>query len=153
MESSGLGVCVCVVRAYRGDLENAQRMQYDSGNLGTQSNLSGAVILWATETRCPGCGLESDWKPVCRKVIWKECPPAPPSPPQVSPKDQQEWEPSWRSLGKVHYTKGQRDTGLLWERSIWNRHPPKPPRPPPPPASPCFPILCLECSPPPMTLE
>jgi hypothetical protein len=60
-------VCVCVCVCVLKDLENGQKMQYDSSSLRTRNIISGAVILCAIETRRPGCGLEFNQKPVCRR--------------------------------------------------------------------------------------
>lgn len=71
MESDELegSVCLCARMwsfVWR-DLENGQKMQYDSSGLRTQNIMSGAIILCAIETRRPGCGLEFNQKPVCRR--------------------------------------------------------------------------------------
>lgn len=55
-------------------LENDQKMQYDSSGLRTQNIMSGAIILCAIETRRPGCGLEFNQKPVCRRWFERRAP-------------------------------------------------------------------------------
>lgn len=37
--------------------------------IGRTWKMVGECSMTAVETRYPGCGLESDWKPFCRKVI------------------------------------------------------------------------------------